>query len=153
MARWWHKNAWRWAIRSWNSSIQVSEPFLTLLNYREDVHKEWEILREIAAKYPEHFPKEYVTDENLNWWSNFVMTRGFGIGLNFTLIVPFADCFNHYNMDTGTELFCPKLHKVSKYDLKLYNNGKSTFCLLIQSRCERVPDKRANDSSLQRLLW
>ena len=33
------------------------------------------------------------------------------------MLVPFADCFNHYNIDTGSEMFCPKLHQVSKIDI------------------------------------
>ena len=98
-----------------------------VLQFKEDVLKEWEIIRDIANKYSDYFPKEHMTDENLNWCTNTVMTRGFGIGLNFTMIVPFADWFNHYNMDTGSELFCPKLHKVTPYDLKVYLNGGSDY--------------------------
>ena len=30
-------------------------------------------------------------------------------------------------MDTGSELFCPKLHKVTPYDLKVYLNGGSDY--------------------------
>lgn len=88
-----------------------------IISYKADVEAEWEVLRNIAKKYPDQFPPSKVTDEALNWCTNTILTRCFGIGLSFTMLVPFADCFNHYNIDTGSEMFCPKLHQVSKIDI------------------------------------
>jgi len=46
-----------------------------ILQFKNDVEVEWEILTEIANKYPDMFPKEHVTKENLNWCTNTIMTR------------------------------------------------------------------------------
>lgn len=96
------------------------------IHYQQDVEAEWEVVRNIAKKHPEFFPPEKVTDEALAWCTNTLLTRCFGIGMPMTMLVPYADCFNHYNVDTGSELFCPKLHGVSMIDITnpLYFDAK-----------------------------
>lgn len=59
--------------------------------YRDDVNAEWDVLRKIVKKHPELFPKEKANDEAFSWCTNTLLTRCFGIGLNFTMLVPFAD--------------------------------------------------------------
>lgn len=61
------------------------------LGFREDVQAEWDLLRKIANKYPDYFPADKVNDDAFSWCTNTLLTRCFGIGLDFTMLVPFAD--------------------------------------------------------------
>ena len=85
--------------------------------FREDVNKEWVLLKRICLKHPESFPPEKLTKDNLIKCTNILLTRAFGLGLNFTMLVPYADSWNHYNIDSGWDLFCPVLHQLSMQDL------------------------------------
>lgn len=45
-----------------------------------------------------------------------VVTRCFGWGLPKTMMVPFADCINHHNVDSTYELIHPVYHLAEKGD-------------------------------------
>jgi hypothetical protein len=90
---------------------------LEINGMRDDVHDEWELCKQIAKDFPDLFPPDGVNEKNLAWATNLLFTRAFDLGCPFTIVVPFADCFNHYNMDSGCELFCPPLHKVGSVEI------------------------------------
>ena len=50
-----------------------------------------------------------------------VVTRCFGWGLPKTMIIPFADCINHHNVDSTYELIHIPFHK-ARYDPPNSNN-------------------------------
>lgn len=83
----------------------------------------------IIKAYPDLFPpKNLQTEEairELFYWSyQYVITRCYGWNLPCTMLVPFADCFNHATNGVYHCLFHRKLEEIKvneedfKYNLK-----------------------------------
>lgn len=64
---------------------------LEIHTMRDDIEEEWDLCKQIGKEFPDEFPGEGVTNENLTWATNLLFTRAFGIGCPFTMVVPFAD--------------------------------------------------------------
>lgn len=92
--------------------------------YAHETEQEWVLLYNTFRfnKYEEFFPG--ITDEaNMakmkeyyDFAFNSTVTRCFGWGLPKTMMVPFADCINHHNMDSTYELINTKLHRQRDLD-------------------------------------
>lgn len=87
-----------------------------ILEYKHEYEEEWNLIYEVFQQYPEYFPdildpdkKDFFKDLFLKSFVS-VVTRCFGWGLPKTLMIPFADCINHHNVDSTYEMFIPKYH-------------------------------------------
>jgi hypothetical protein len=50
------------------------------------------------------------TEENFKKAFTITVTRCFGWSLPYTMVVPFADCANHFIIDNQYEMFNSRLH-------------------------------------------
>lgn len=72
--------------------------------------------------YEEHFPgirdetKEAELREVFLKAFISIVTRCFGWGLPKTMVVPFADCINHHNVDSTYEMIHTKYHLAKEND-------------------------------------
>jgi len=87
--------------------------------YRFETENEWVLLYNtfLHNNYEEFFPG-ITNPENQDFMKEIykkafvsVVTRCFGWGLPKTMIVPFADCINHHNVDSTYEMIHTKYHR------------------------------------------
>jgi len=86
--------------------------------YKREYEEEWLLCYEMMKenKYEEYFPgctdPEKETELKSIFLVSFinVITRCFGWGLPKTMVVPFADCINHHNVDSNYEMFSEIWH-------------------------------------------
>eukprot|EP00347_Sterkiella_histriomuscorum_P011977 403370373 len=87
--------------------------------HQVDFIGDYEIAHGIANHYPDLVHAEKFTIEIYKRAYNIVTTRCFGWSCPSTCLVPFADCFNHFNLDNQYEIFNSDLHfKLRDYDPK-----------------------------------
>ena len=75
---------------------------------------EYEALYEIASLYPDLIDITKFTRENFDLAFTVTVTRCFGWSLPYTMIIPFADCANHFIIDNQYEMVNTKLHPLNK---------------------------------------
>ena len=100
-----------------------------VLEYRREYEQEWDLVYAALTsntEYEKYFPgigdaerKEEMKERFLRSFIS-VVTRCFGWGLPKTMVVPFADCINHHNVDSTYEMFKPEWHSLN-------NNAKTMF--------------------------
>ena len=65
---------------------------------KRDAEKTFDrLLKKIVLKYPALFPAEQVRKEDFLWAYYMVCSRCFEIVPEETLLIPYADMFNHIN--------------------------------------------------------
>jgi len=87
-------------------------------DYKKEFEEEWALIRDTFRehKYDAYFPgiseEEKEKDLKQVFLISFigVITRCFGWGLPTTMVVPFADCINHHNVDSNYEMIHRKWH-------------------------------------------
>ncbi len=87
--------------------------------YKKEYEEEWKLMYSTFRdnNYEEYFPG--ITDPEAEealknvFIKAFVsvVTRCFGWGLPKTMVIPFADCINHHNVDSTYELLHQKFHQ------------------------------------------
>ena len=83
------------------------------IGIRTNNDAEYEALHEIASLYPEIIDISQFTEPNFRKAFTICVTRCFGWSLPSTMVVPFADCANHFIIDNQYELFNSNLHKIT----------------------------------------
>lgn len=92
--------------------------------YKKEFDEEWEVFYKALSdpKYEDYFPgfsdlsrKEEMKTIFIRAFTS-VVTRCFGWGLPKTMMVPFADCINHHNVDSTYELIHPVYHLAEEGD-------------------------------------
>lgn len=88
--------------------------------YRREFEEEWKLiyttLKNNAEEYEKYFQgisdesKEAELKEVFTKAFISIVTRCFGWGLPKTMVIPFADCINHHNVDSTYELIHTKYH-------------------------------------------
>jgi hypothetical protein len=70
-----------------------------ILEYKEEYDAEFIALLEIANLYPSIIRLEGFTESHFKLAFTITVTRCFGWSLPNTMIIPFADCANHFIID------------------------------------------------------
>ena len=70
-----------------------------IIDYKEEYDAEFEALYEVASLYPHIINIETFTEANFRQAFTICVTRCFGWSLPSTMVVPFADCANHFIID------------------------------------------------------
>lgn len=72
--------------------------------YKEEYDSEYQCLYEIASLYPSILSLEDFTKERFKLAFTITVTRCFGWSLPHTMVIPFADCANHFIIDNQYEM-------------------------------------------------
>ena len=67
--------------------------------YKEEYDSEYQALYEIASMYPQLIDISTFTEQNFKKAFTITVTRCFGWSLPYTMVIPFADCANHFIID------------------------------------------------------
>lgn len=67
--------------------------------YQDEYEAEFEALKEVASLYPDLIDMSRFTEKNFKLAFTITVTRCFGWSLPSTMVVPFADCANHFIID------------------------------------------------------
>jgi len=70
-----------------------------IVDYQEEYEAEYEALKEVASLYPDIIKFDKFTEKNFKLAFTITVTRCFGWSLPSTMVVPFADCANHFIID------------------------------------------------------
>ena len=97
--------------------------------YAREVLEQWEAVRGVIRLYPKEFPPEKCTKQLFERCYKLVVSRCFGWQLPGTMLVPLADCLNHFNSDTQYEMFSSRLHfrsqeQANEAEKKYYTHAK-----------------------------
>ena len=88
------------------------------MEYRREYLEEWKLIYNTFKEnsYEEFFPGITDPEKEPELKAIFtkafvsIVTRCFGWGLPKTMVIPFADCINHHNVDSTYELLHLKYH-------------------------------------------
>ena len=83
---------------------------------------------EIASLYPDVIDIKSFTEKNFKLAFTTCVTRCFGWSLPYTMVIPFADCANHFIIDNQYELFNSRLHS-KKIDSDLTKAEETYFAM------------------------
>ena len=75
-----------------------------ILEYKVDYDREYEALLEIAMLYPQLIEVEKFSKQHFKLAFTMTVTRCFGWSLPHTMIIPLADCANHFIIDNQYEM-------------------------------------------------
>ncbi len=70
----------------------------------------YDIFLGFVEKYPHILLKDQWTVEKYHRAFTIVVTRCFGWSLPSTMLMPYADCLNHFHIDSQYEVFQKELH-------------------------------------------
>ena len=77
--------------------------------YKEEYDAEYQALYEIACMYPDLIDATQFTEAYFKKAFTVTVTRCFGWSLPHTMVIPFADCANHFIIDNQYEMFNKRL--------------------------------------------
>lgn len=95
------------------------------LKYKGDILEEFKLLKAVIEKYPQLIdPKKYTLQLFTKAYT-FTISRCFGWTLPTTMLIPFADNFNHSNKNTVYHMFNPSYHyNFDKSKINYYKPNK-----------------------------
>ena len=96
--------------------------------YKEEYDSEYQALYEIASLYPELIDINGFTEANFKKAFTVTVTRCFGWSLPYTMVVPFADCANHFIIDNQYEMCNRRLDEKSREELTKAEEKYFTPC-------------------------
>lgn len=98
--------------------------------------REWYDFKEVLRKYPDFFPYDKYDRKLYIWAFQYVMTRCYGWSINFTSLIPIADCLNHH-IDAVEH--CVVDSELEKFPTQNYNQKKNKVNLDILD----IPGKKS----------
>jgi uncharacterized protein YlaN (UPF0358 family) len=116
------------------ATIQDPELRRSIKKTREQTDKDIEELMRVIQVNQDLLPEGCSErSEELRWAAMFTLSRRFGFGFPFEMIIPYIDMFNHQSTKNQADLFHSKLHladnKIYLYphDFELIQTWRSDF--------------------------
>lgn len=84
--------------------------------------------------YPDIIDIKSFTEKNFKLAFTVTVTRCFGWSLPYTMVIPFADCANHFIIDNQYEMYSKRLHEKKVKDATALTKSEETYFTLDKMR-------------------